>query len=142
MGMKNGGGKIIHRLAQRLRLPKAITDLAVLVAKYHTHCHRALELTFPTLLKTLEKLDAFRRPERFYEFLLACEADARGRTGHEEEPYPQADYFARAYAAAAGVDFTPLLQRGLSGLLMANAVHELRLEAIVARLGSERQPLT
>lgn len=141
-GHEDRGVKIINTLAQRLRLPKAITELAVLVAKYHTHCHRALELTFPTLLKTLEKLDAFRRPERFRDFLLACEADARGRTGHEDEPYPQADYFARAYEAAAGVDLTPLVQRGLAGLLMANAVYELRLQAIVERLGSERPPLT
>ena len=63
-----------------------------MVSRYHTHVHRALELKPATMLKLLEETDAFRRPERFAEFLSACECDARGRVGLEERPYPQADY--------------------------------------------------
>ena len=63
------------------------------MARFHLDCHRARELRAGTVLKKLEQLDAFRRPQRFQQFLLACEADARGRTGFEDRAYPQADYF-------------------------------------------------
>jgi len=89
---------------ERLPIPKASRDLAVLVAEFHTHCHRALELRSETIVKLLEKCDAFRRPERFEQFLIACEADARGREGLESQPYPQAAYLRSAFAAASSVD--------------------------------------
>jgi tRNA nucleotidyltransferase (CCA-adding enzyme) len=75
----------------------------LIVAEYHTHCHRALELRGSTIVRVLEKTDAFRRPERFGQFLLACEADARGRTGFENRDYPQATVFRSAFAAASTV---------------------------------------
>jgi tRNA nucleotidyltransferase (CCA-adding enzyme) len=52
----------------------------------------------------LARSDAFRRPKRFEKFLLACEADARGRAGLEERDYPQADFLRGAFAAASNVD--------------------------------------
>jgi len=98
------GVKLIRRMYERLPIPKASRDLAVLVAEFHTHCHRALELRSETIVKLLEKCDAFRRPERFEQFLIACEADARGREGLESQPYPQAAYLRSAFAAASSVD--------------------------------------
>ncbi|MBT8108433.1 MAG: multifunctional CCA addition/repair protein [Gammaproteobacteria bacterium] len=98
------GCKLIRRLSERLPVPKACRDLGLLVAEYHTHVHRALELRPKTLLKVLERTDAFRRPERFEQVLLACEADARGRGGLENRDYPQADFFRGALRAACSVD--------------------------------------
>ena len=98
------GCKLIRRIAERLPVPRACRDLALLSAEYHTHCHRALELRPRTILKVLEKSDAFRRPGRFEQFLVTCEADARGRAGLENRRYPQADFFRGALAAAAAVD--------------------------------------
>ncbi len=98
------GCKLIRRIAERLPVPRACRDLALLVAEYHTHCHRALELRPKTILKVLERSDAFRRPARFEQFLLTCEADARGRAGLENRRYPQAAFFRGALAAAAAVD--------------------------------------
>ena len=98
------GCKLIRAMAQRLPVPRACRDLGLLVAEFHTHCHRAGELKDQTIVKVLEAADAFRRPERFEQFLLACEADARGRTGFENREYPQAEIFRRAFAAAAAVD--------------------------------------
>ena len=94
----------VQQLADRLPIPKACRELGKLVAEFHAHCHRAFELRPETVLKVLERTDAFRRPARFENFLLACEADARGRTGFEQRPYPQADYFRAAFAAASSVD--------------------------------------
>ncbi|RZV37007.1 MAG: multifunctional CCA addition/repair protein [Chromatiales bacterium] len=98
------GCKLIRRIAERLPVPRACRDLALLVAEFHTHCHRALELRPKTILKVLERSDAFRRPARFEQFLVTCEADARGRAGLENRRYPQAAFFRGALTAAAAVD--------------------------------------
>jgi len=103
-GHEKRGCRLIKELADRLPLPRACRDLGLLVAEYHTHCHRAFELRCDTIVKVLEKTDAFRRPERFEAFLLACEADVRGRTGFEYRDYPQAQRFRSALAAASSVD--------------------------------------
>ncbi|MBT8101543.1 MAG: multifunctional CCA addition/repair protein [Gammaproteobacteria bacterium] len=103
-GHEKRGCKLIRNVAKRLPVPNASRDLALLASEFHTHCHRALELRASTLLKVLERTDAFRRPQRFEQFLLTCEADARGRAGLEDRPYPQADYLRGAFEAADSVD--------------------------------------
>ena len=103
-GHEQRGREIIATLSERLPLPRACRELGALVAEFHTHCHRASELRDQTIVKVLESTDAFRRPERFEQFLLACEADARGRTGFEDRDYPQADLMRQSRAAAAAVD--------------------------------------
>jgi tRNA nucleotidyltransferase (CCA-adding enzyme) len=84
--------QLVEQLANRLRVPIHLRELAVITTRYHTHVHRALELRPDTVLKTLESCDALRRPERFADFLLACEADARGRMGFEQREYPQRNF--------------------------------------------------
>lgn len=124
--------ELIRSLCARLRVPAEFRDLALLVAQYHTHVHRAFELRADTLLTTLERLDALRRPQRFAQVLLACEADARGRLGFEDSAYPQARLFAAARECAAAVAVQPLLERGLKGEALAAALRSARIQAIVA----------
>ena len=95
---------LVKLLCERLPVPRACRDLGLMSAEFHTHCHRALELRDDTGVKLFEKTDAFRRPERFDQFLTACEADARGRTGFESAAYPQANHLRGALAAANTVD--------------------------------------
>ena len=120
--------KIVKELADRFPIPKACRDLGMLVAEFHAHCHRAFELRPETLLKVLERTDAFRRPSRFEEFLLACEADARGRTGFEERAYPQADYFRGAFAAAGAVDANDI--EATDGREIGRRIRERRIAAL------------
>jgi tRNA nucleotidyltransferase (CCA-adding enzyme) len=103
-GHETRGCKLVRAIAGRLPVPNACRDLGLLAAEFHTHVHRALELRPQTILKVLEKTDAFRRPERFEQFLLACEADARGRAGLENRRYEQAGLFRGAFAAASAID--------------------------------------
>jgi tRNA nucleotidyltransferase (CCA-adding enzyme) len=103
-GHETRGCKLIRELAARLPVPNACRDLGLIVAEFHTHVHRAFELRPTTILKVLEKTDAFRRPQRFEQFLLTCEADARGRAGLENRRYGQADFFRQAFSAAASID--------------------------------------
>ena len=103
-GHEERGAEISEKLAKRMRLPNDYRQLAVLVARYHTHCHRALELKATSVLKLLSNLDAFRRPERFELYLQVCEADARGRKGLEHRDYPQSNYLRDALSAAANIN--------------------------------------
>ncbi len=121
---------LIRGLCRRYRIPNEYRDLAMLTARYHSHCHRAGELRAATILKTLKALDAFRRPQRFAKFLLACAADYRGRGGYTDRPYPQAEALRRALRAAAAVDGRELAARGLSNQAIGRELHRRRLRAI------------
>jgi tRNA nucleotidyltransferase (CCA-adding enzyme) len=122
--------KIVKSLSERLQVPAAFRDLGCLAAEFHAHTHRAFELRPSTVLKVLNRVDAFRRPERFEKFLLACEADWRGRTGFENRPYPQAAYFRAAWRAAIGVDVSDLKNGDLSGQDIGKEIATRRQHAI------------
>ncbi|MDH3304052.1 MAG: multifunctional CCA addition/repair protein [Gammaproteobacteria bacterium] len=128
-GHERRGCKLIRQIASRLPVPNACRDLALLAAEFHTHCHRALELRAGTLLKVLEGTDAFRRPERFEQFLITCEADARGRGGLENRSYPQADYLRGALAAAAAVDAGAIAGASRASKI-STAIHRARVMAL------------
>jgi tRNA nucleotidyltransferase (CCA-adding enzyme) len=120
----------IEAMSLRLRLPGEYRDLGVIVARYHGIVHRAFELEPETILDFMEHADAFRRPERFTQALLACEADSRGRTGLESEPYPQRAYLQSARAAAAAIKPTPEEITSLGGAKIAERLHQRRVRAI------------
>lgn len=122
--------KRLNELCDRLKAPKRFRELADLGARYHSHCHRLAELRPATILDTLERMDAFRRPERFEQFLLVCEADSRGRLGLEQRDYPQRSWFLSAREAAAKVDPRPFVAAGLKGSAVAGALRKERLRAI------------
>ena len=82
------------------------------------------------LLDTLEAMDAFRRPERVEMFVLACMADARGRTGHADAPYPQADIFRQAFEAARSVDTAAVARGGGKGAEIGERIRRERIAAI------------
>ena len=130
VGHEERGADLVRVVCQRLRAPSVYRDLGVLTARYHTHCHRALELRPGTLLKILQGLDALRKPQRFAQFLLACEADARGRLGLEQRDYPQAELLRRLHQAVSGIQARPLVEQGLSGLALAEALRRERLAVI------------
>ena len=128
-GHEARGARLVRELANRLPIPKSCRDLGVMVAQFHTHCHQALELCNKTILDLLEKTDAFRRPERFEHFLIACEADAKGRTGLENRPYPQSDFLRGAFAAASSVDAGAIAEKH-QGAKIPIAIREARAKAI------------
>lgn len=133
-GHEERGVQIIEQVCTRLKLPTSYKELAVIVSRYHLHCHRVFELRPDTILKVLMGLDAFRRPERFENFLLICQADAQGRLGLEETPYPQREYFWGAYQAANSVNIANLIEdrqdASLKGEKLKNLIIEARVNAI------------
>jgi tRNA nucleotidyltransferase (CCA-adding enzyme) len=123
---------LIESLATRLKIPGDYRDLAVIVARHHGVVHRAFRLRPKTILEFIERADGVRRPERFAAALLACEADARGRLGLADEPYPQREYLLAAQAAAAAVKPTPEDLAALAGPQLAERLRRRRLEAVSA----------
>lgn len=131
-GHEELGVPLIEALAARLKVPNECRELAVLAARHHGIVHRAAELRPATILELFEKTDAFRRAERFGDLLLACEADARGRAGLEDQPYPQAAYLRRARDAAAAAVLSAPEREGLDGPAIGKRIREKRQAAIAA----------
>jgi tRNA nucleotidyltransferase (CCA-adding enzyme) len=118
---------LIETLCQRIKCPNDYKELALAVAAWHTHCHRAQELKASSLLKLLLRLDAFRRPERFEQFLVCCESDARGRTSFEDRDYPQANFLRKVYQICIEVKAKEFVDQGIIGIKINEAMHKKRI---------------
>ena len=126
--------RLVTVLCERYKIPNRFRELAEHVAQYHTHIHKGFELLPKTLLKVLEATDAFRKPERFGQLLLACEADSRGRLGFEERAYPQVAFYHELLAACQAIDVQAIIQAGFTGVQIKEELHKQRRGAVrVAR---------
>ena len=133
LGHEERSVELARAVNERLRVPNDCRDASIVAAREHGHIHRALELDAAALLRLLERCDALRRPALLEQVLDACEADARGRTGHEDEPYPQRGRILDALDAARAVDAGAIAARvGPDGSRIAQAVHAARAAAIAA----------
>lgn len=129
-GHEARGVKIIEKLSKRYRIPNKYSELAKCVSLYHLDCHRIEDMKPATILKKLEQLDAFRRPDRFQQFLIACKADARGRAGFEDREYHQAEYFMNMFNAANEVDARSLKEKGFEGIALGEEIKKQRIANI------------
>jgi tRNA nucleotidyltransferase (CCA-adding enzyme) len=130
IGHEQRGVTPVRALCARLRVPAEHAALAELACREHTNVHRACELRPATVLKLLGALDALRRPARLEPFLAACFADKRGRHGHADDDFPQADYLRAAREAAAGITAAPFVAQGLAGPAIGQAMTKARIAAL------------
>ena len=130
IGHETRGVQLVEAVCERLRLPNDCRDLARHTARYHGDIHRGLELRPDTVLKLLQAVDAFRKPQRFGDLLNASIADSRGRPGFEQRPFPQADRLQLALAAANSVDAGAIAQAQSDKTRIADAIASARLHAI------------
>ena len=135
-GHEQKGLAVLDKLCARLRVPNSFKSLARQVMEYHTHCHKAYELRATTLTDVLQNLGAYKTGNSLADFLLACAADAKGRTGFEEKPYPQAELFSNAALAANAIDNTEIINSGLKGPEFGEALRRLRIKAITEVINS------
>lgn len=124
---------LVVQVCDRLRVPTSFRDLAIHVARDHTTVHRALELRPGTILDLFHRTNAWQQTERFRNILVACEADARGRLGFEEREYPQRELLERALEDTREVDVAPLLERGLKGKEIGEAIRQVRAQRLAQR---------
>lgn len=130
IGHEARGVKRVQELSQRLKVPRAFEELGVLASRFHLDIHRAAELRAATVLKKLLEMDGLRRPERFEELLMTCEADARGRLGLEARAYPQRDFWRGACAALRAVSPRALQEQGFEGDAFIKALEQAREHAL------------
>jgi tRNA nucleotidyltransferase (CCA-adding enzyme) len=133
--------QLVQELAQRLKVPADCRELAEAVAREHGNIHRSLQLDGSAVMRLFDRCDVWRRPARFSELLLACECDARGRTGFEERPYPQRPRLQGALDAALAVDTAKVssdaLARGWKGTAIGAAIRHARYTAVSDYLAAQ-----
>ncbi len=129
VGHERAGLPLVEAVCERFRMPNHARRLALQVCAHHLDAHRLLEARPGTVMKLLEGLDALRQPD-LDGFLLACEADYRGRKGLEDRAYPQAERLRAAQSAALAVRAADLADRGLTGKALGEALRRARIEAI------------
>ena len=139
LGHEQRSVALVRALCERLKVPVACRELAEVVAREHGNIHRSAEFGAAALLRLLERCDAFRRPERFKDTLLACECDARGRGGLEDSAYPQRERLAQVLRLALSIETAAVAAdaaaRGLKGPALGEAIHAARAAAVAAGLG-------
>jgi tRNA nucleotidyltransferase (CCA-adding enzyme) len=134
IGHEERSARLLKALCLRLRVPNDCSELADVVAREHGNIHRSGEFGAAALVRLLKRCDAFRKPERFADILLACECDARGRLGLNEQPYPQRQRLLGALNAAQSVSTAEVAAaaeaQGLSGAAIGQAVHAARTQTL------------
>ncbi|MBI5924833.1 MAG: multifunctional CCA addition/repair protein [Aquabacterium sp.] len=135
LGHEGRSAQLLKQVNERLRVPVECRELADVVAREHGNVHRSGELNAAAVLRLLERCDAIRKPQRFREIMLACECDARGRLGKDEEPYPQAARLNQALDLVLAVKTADVSaaaqQHGMKGEAIGKAIAQARCEALV-----------
>ncbi|MSQ60922.1 MAG: multifunctional CCA addition/repair protein [Betaproteobacteria bacterium] len=136
-GHEARGVELLKGLSSRLRVPSECQDLGLLAAQLHGDIHRAEELRAGTVVKLLERSDAFRRPERFHQLLEACASDFHGRPGYESLPYAPREIFLRALQAASTVDAGAIAKSQADASQIPAAIHQARVKAVAQARGRD-----
>lgn len=137
-GHEKKGVQLIRNLANRLKVPNYDKELAELSCEYHTHVHKAFELRADTIIKLFNTFDAWRKPQRFLEFLTVCMADSRGRTGFEQREYPQKEYLWQLYQTALQVDVQQVINDGFEKQGIRDELMKRRITTIKAKMAEIR----
>ena len=140
IGHEAGGLPLVEDVSRRLRVPTRFLKLARVVTRFHLQCHKITTLKPGTILKLLKGLDIFRNPDQLEAFLLACEADARGRSGYENSPYPAKAWLTALADRLASLDVRALVDSGLQGEDLGEAIERRRLEIISQYKAETRDP--
>ena len=131
-GHERSGIPLIQSLSKRLKTPTEYLQLAKLVSEFHLHLHKVEDLKAKTIIKVLESTDAFRKPKRFEQFINACEADFRGRTGFEQRAYPQADILREALNVCQNISTQAIIEKGFVGKQIGEQIHQQRVILVQA----------
>ncbi len=134
IGHEKKGVRLVEQLCNRLRAPNRYQQFGKICAEYHLHVHRAFELTPKTFVKMFTNIGAFKRPGDLDQFLLVCQADAQGRKGLDDSPYPQAEYVKAIFDEAAAISTEEIAKTGLKGEAFGDELHQRRMYGISQKI--------
>nr|WP_202987522.1 multifunctional CCA addition/repair protein [Mixta mediterraneensis] len=132
------GVPMVAALCQRLRVPNAIRDLALVVTEFHDIVHTIERQSADSLISLFDRIDAWRKPQRVEQMALTSEADARGRAGLESMAYPQGDYLRRAFALAQAVPTKAVIDAGFKGIEVREELTRRRITAVAEGIAASR----
>lgn len=142
IGHELSSARLAKKVCERLRVPLECKEIADVVAREHGNIHRSTGVSAVALVRLLERCDAFRKPQRFADVLLACECDARGRLGLQESSYPQRSRLLGVLAAAQSVVTQEIAENaqaaGLTGEKIGERIHAARVAAVCAALKAQQ----
>ncbi|UVW34539.1 multifunctional CCA addition/repair protein [SAR92 clade bacterium H455] len=122
-GHEARGVSLVNDVCDRFKVPNDVRQLALVVTEYHLMCHKALELKAETIVNLLKGVGALKSRDRLEDFILCCEADARGRTGFEDREYPSSAYLRAALDGISNVSVADLVEAGLDGAEIGRQLH-------------------
>ncbi|MCZ4060166.1 multifunctional CCA addition/repair protein [Pantoea sp. LMR881] len=132
------GVPLVEALCQRLRVPNAVRDLALIVTEFHDVVHTIERQSAESLVALFDRIDAWRKPQRVEQMALTSEADARGRAGLESMAYPQGDYLRRAFASALAVSTKAVVEAGFKGIEVREELTRRRIAAVAEGIAASR----
>ena len=122
-GHEARGVPLVNDVCDRFKVPNDVRQLALVVTEYHLMCHKAQELKPETIVNLLKGVGALKSRERLEDFILCCEADARGRTGFEDREYPSSDYLRAALDGISDISVADLVEAGIDGAEIGRQLH-------------------
>ena len=126
------GLEAINTFCDRLKTPNDCRELGLMVSEHHTHVQHAFELKASSLLDMLNRCDVWRKPQRFADGLLTCEAVFKGRTTFEDHEYKNVEYLWQVYEAASKVDIKAIIAKGYQGKAIKEQIEQERISVIQA----------
>jgi tRNA nucleotidyltransferase (CCA-adding enzyme) len=130
IGHEERSVKLLQDVSKRLRVPNDCKELAQIVAKFHGKLHQVKDMRASTILQFFIDTDAIRQPQRFRDFLSACECDIRGRTGYANCAFPEANLLVNLLNAVGEVDAGAVAKLHAEPEKIKQAVYEARLAEI------------
>tara|TARA_B110000967_G_scaffold114439_1_gene117103 strand:+ start:1331 stop:2563 length:1233 start_codon:yes stop_codon:yes gene_type:complete len=122
-GHEARGVPLVNDVCDRFKVPNDVRQLALVVTEYHLMCHKAQELKPETVVNLLKGVGALKSRDRLEDFILCCEADARGRTGFEDREYPSSDYLRAAVDGISNISVADLVEAGIDGAEIGRQLH-------------------
>ena len=141
IGHEERSVKLLIEVCERLRVPNECKALAQIVAKFHGKVHQVNQMRPETLLKLLTDTDAIRQPDRFEDFLSACECDIRGRTGYQDHTFHEAALLLELLKVACEIDAGAIAKLQNTPESIKQAIHEARVNAISQALSTRIHPI-
>ena len=124
------GVEPLKQLCKRLKVPKDYEELAYIVVFHHSYMHHLYRNGAEGIVNLLDKLDAWRRPQRIKPFVQCCKCDFLGRKGFENRPFPRADYFLAIFSLCLSVKAGEFISLGYTGKDIGSKMHEKRVELV------------
>ena len=127
--------RLIEAVNARYKVPRECQELALLVGEFQDQAQRAQELNAAALFELLQHFDIHRRPERFEQFIAACEMI----TLHEGPALSaQSAHLREAADAVRAVEVKTLIAQGYQGAELGEALKRERLKTVEHFAASRR----